>query len=517
MSSRHFLVGFVKSVLTYRHAFIPSPAKTMEIGRDARLPSSFDYAFGVSAPKDVDTAFNIRRWSIARERLQAWTDREPCRPEPRLLAGLLKLWTAPGAQVRPGRLDSLIDRSTSRAGIRDLEHVVRDFPKWPQARMWLALAQLRRTDLAAARRELNALSATQPRWSTVFLLRSELARVDILYGRALKELDRAEMLDPRNSWVHAFRARVLFTTGAGAAGLKAMNRAIRLSPKEGWLYAWRADSRRKLGDLPGAAADLAAARRLEPGYDRIYLWSGKVLRAMGRTREAEAVLSEGIKLVPYFEKAYAERARARLELGLVDGALRDIEKAASTNHRHNSFWSWTAPISPLDDERRAVLKKLHAHATRFPRSARAWAWLGEALTQGGFFAEGLIALDRALRLEPGRPWLRTWRGEALLRLGRLTEAEHELNRALRADPLDGRAHAFRGRVFFLRGKPAEAVADLERAASDSMVEYSWIYSWRAEAKHAIGDHSGAGRDAQTAATLEPDCIELFSLRSLAKK
>lgn len=513
MSSRAFLRGFVKSVLVHRHAFVSSPARTADLGLAARLPPSFDEMFGDSVPKDVDEAFKARRWSSAHSRLRAWSSREPHRPEPRLLSALLDLWPSPGTDVRPDRLEGLIDRYASLDGVRALERLVQDFPEWSPARLWLALACLRRTDLPAAWRELDALCSARPRWSVPFLVRSELGRVDIVYGRALEDLARAEALDPGNAWVHAFRARVLFQSAPGPEAMKAMDRAVALSPEEGWIRAWRADARRKLGDLRGAAADLRAARRREPSYDRIYLWEGKVLRALGRAREAEKVLTAGLKVVPYFEKAYAERARARFTLGRIDAALRDLEEAVRTNHRHNSFWNWTAPIVlPLDAERKAVLDALAAHAKKSPRSARAWAWLGEALTQAGFFEEGLIALDAALALDPTRPWLRSWRGEALMRLGRLPEAERELDQAVRLDPHDGRARAFRGRVRFLRGKPAEAAADLEKAAADSMVEYSWVYHWRAEAKEAAGDRAGARADAETAAALEPRRPEFAALR-----
>lgn len=481
MSDELFLAGFVKSVLVHRHAFVASPAQTLAIGKSARLPNSFDEAYGSS------------------------------KAEAALAAAVKRLWLAPGASARAGVLEGLIDRFAAPAGIRALEKVVRDFPEFPALRVWPALAHLRRTDLSAAWRELDALVAARPDWAWALLVRSELARVDIVYDRALKDLDRAELLEPENAWVHAFRARVLFQKCPGPAAIAAMNRAVSLAPKAGWLRAWRADSRRKLGDLKGAAADLAAAVKLEPGYDRIYLWQGKVLRAQGKPREAERALTRGLKVCPHFEKAFAERARARLELGEVDAALQDLEAAVRINHRHNSFFNWTAPIVPLDEERHRTLTALSRHAEKNPRSARAWAWLGEALTQAGLFAEGLIALDQAAALDPKRPWLHTWRGEALLRLGRQPDAELELDRALRADPRDGRALAFRGRARFLAGKAADAVEDLEKAVADSMVEYSWAYHWRAEAKRAAGDLSGARLDAETASALEPRRPEFSAL------
>ena len=461
MSGRLLLAGFAKSVLVHRHAFVPSPARTIEIGRTADMPASFDEAL------DAPVADAVRA-----------------------------LWAAPGAaRRRRDRLESLVERYAAPACLRALERA--------GSPLWLALARLRRVDLKGAWATLDALCAARPDWSWPFLIRSELGRVDILYHKALRDLDAAERLDPENAWIHAFRARVLFQASPGPRALAAMDRAVELAPGAGWLRAWRADSRRKLGDLKGAEADLAFALKREPAYDRAYLWAGKVLRARGKAAEAERVLTRGLKVCPHFEKAFAERARARLSLGRVDAALADIESAARLNHRHNSLWNWTATIEPLDDEKVRTVGLLARHAERSRRSARAWAWLGEALTQSGRFEQGLEALDRALALDSRRPWLRTWRGEALLRLGRLPEAERELDLAVRADPADGRARAFRGRVRFLRGRFAGAVSDLELAARDSMVEYSWIYHWRAEAKRAAGDRDGAVSDARTAAALDP--------------
>lgn len=463
MKDRPLLAGFAKSVLVHRHAFIPSVARTLDIGRGADMPASFDEAF--AAP----------------------------------VAGAIRaLWSR--SATRPGRLEALVDRYSAPEGVRMLERLAK---KEPAARLWLALAYMRKVDLPAAWRTLDALCAERPDWSWPFLVRSELARVDIEFDRSLRDLDAAERLDPANAWIHAFRARVLFQNSPGPEALAAMDRAAALAPSAGWLRAWRADSRRKLGDLAGAEADLAFALKKEPSYDRAWLWLGKVLRARGKNREAEKALTMGLKVCPHFEKAMAERARARLALGRVDAALKDLEAASALNHRHNSLWNWTAELEPLDDGKRATVAALGRHADARPRSARAWAWLGEALTQAGSPAEGLAALDHAASLAPERPRLRTWRGEALLRLGRLPEAEKELDLAVRADPCDGRARAFRGRVRFLRKSFSKAVADLELAASDSMVEYSWIYHWRAQAKRAAGDLRGAKADAGTAAALEP--------------
>ncbi len=118
MSARLLLAGFAKSVLVHRHAFVPSPTAALEIGRTAGFPDSFREAFGAGAPKRADAAIAAGRWSAALKELDAWARREPGRAEPRVIAGVILLWAAPGAKVRPGRLDGMIDRYAAPAGIR---------------------------------------------------------------------------------------------------------------------------------------------------------------------------------------------------------------------------------------------------------------------------------------------------------------------------------------------------------------------------------------------------------------
>ncbi|NNN04470.1 MAG: tetratricopeptide repeat protein [Elusimicrobia bacterium] len=509
MSSRALLAGFAKSVIVGRHAFVPSRARTVEIGRTADFPTSFDESFGLPAPRSVDAAISAGRWPAALRALGAWARREPGRAEPHVISGVILLWAAPGAGTRPGALEGMIDRYAAPAGLRALRNAVRACPRWTPARLWSALALLRRTDLPAAWSELDELVARRRDWVWPALVRSELARVDILYAKSLRDLDAAERLEPGNAWVHAFRARVLFQSDPGPAALTAIDRAVKLAPRTGWIRAWRADARRKSGDMAGAEADLNAALALEPAYDRIYLWLGKVLLARGKAREAERALTRGLRVCPHFEKAFAARARARFELGQVDAALSDLEAAARINHRHNSLRNWTAQIEPLDEEKVLTIERLARHAAASPRGARAWAWLGEALTQSGCFEQGLAALDYALTLRPRHAWARAWKGEALMRLGRPAQAERELDAALRLDPFYGRANAFRGRVRFLRGRAEGAARDLERSVSDSMIEYSWLYLWRAQAYAACGNVRKSREDERTAAALDP------SLRGVA--
>jgi tetratricopeptide (TPR) repeat protein len=138
-----------------------------------------------------------------------------------------------------------------------------------------------------------------------------------------------------------------------------------------------------------------------------------------------------------------------------------------------------------------------------PRSAWALAWRGESRIQAGDPAGGLGDVDRALKRNPRLAWALAWRGEALIRLGRLSEAEAALEKSLRLDPGYGRAYAWRGRLRQLQGRHEAAVRDFEKAVGDALIEYSWLYFWKAEAEAALGWTAKALGDARTAASLEP--------------
>ncbi|MBI3554099.1 MAG: tetratricopeptide repeat protein [Elusimicrobia bacterium] len=497
------LLGFAKTTLVHRHAFIPSPSQTREIGCGARLPRSFWPAVsealawsGEAQRESVEAAIGAGKWPLAAKRLE----REPSL---RVLRAVILLFGAkPGGE---SLFDGFIERYAARAGCAELEALAAEHPEhWP-AWVWLGLAQLRRCEFAAAKGSFDRLVKLRPDWAWAYLLRSEWGRVDIEFGPALRDLDRAARLEPANAWVYALRSRVRFQKEPGPDGIKDLDEAVRLDAGAGWMRAWRGDARRKLGNAKGAVEDLLAAKRLEPEYDRTYLWLGKVLQSLGLHERALASLDEAVSRCPYFEKAFSQRSQVLRRLGRCAEAIKDLNEAVRVNHRHNWLGSWTAETYPLRPEHFESLETLRAFCARAPRSAWGLAWLGESKVQAGDLLGGLADLDAALRSpsSPCRAWAYAWRGEAQLRRGSLERAAADLDRALRLDPSYGRAYAWRGRLNQLEGRHKAAAADLSRAVGDSLVEYSWLYHWRALSYAGLKDWRRAASDARAAVSLEP--------------
>ncbi len=264
------MAGFAKSVLVHRHAYFPHPGAVLDIGRDARLPASFDDAFELEAPRAAAGA--------------------PDRWEPLVVEGVLRLWDSLPTSNPPSLLDRIVDRDAAAQGIATLARVVERFPDQPAPKLWLGLACLRWMDWRRALAVLDALCLQRRDWSWSFIVRMELDRVNIRYADALKDGAHAARLDPGNAWIPAFQARVLFQKERSARGLPYMDRALAFRGRirflrgqaarsirdlekavsdarieYSWLYHWKSESRARTGDLRGALVDAKSAVQLEPG------------------------------------------------------------------------------------------------------------------------------------------------------------------------------------------------------------------------------------------------------------
>ena len=220
------LYGFAKTTLVHRHAFIPSPRHTREIGCGARMPASFGTCVSATlefSDKAVSRAIGRGDWGAAKKLLAG-----NGRPGARVLLAVLELFgEAPkGAPLFEG----MIERYAGRAGAAALAKAAEDFPDFWPAKVWLGLALLRRCEFPKAKRVFDSLVAARPDWPWAYLLRSEWGRVAIEFDAALADLDRAARLEPGDAWVYALRSRVRFQKNPSLGGLEDLDRAIALDP-----------------------------------------------------------------------------------------------------------------------------------------------------------------------------------------------------------------------------------------------------------------------------------------------
>lgn len=95
------------------------------------------------------------------------------------------------------------------------------------------------------------------------------------------------------------------------------------------------------------------------------------------------------------------------------------------------------------------------------------------------------------------------RGATQLRLGAYDAALADFERAAAVQPGMGEAAANRGVVAIAQGRFAESVSDLSRGLSLGVEQEEKAYYYRAVAREALRDYSGAYSDYRRAASLNP--------------
>ncbi|MBI5245462.1 MAG: tetratricopeptide repeat protein [Elusimicrobia bacterium] len=296
-------------------------------------------------------------------------------------------------------------------------------------------------------------------------------------------------------------------------------RAVELGGDYAPAYLCRGEARLRNGD-PQAGLDALQALNLDPKSGDAYRVLGMLDFEAGRhaaaVRSFDQALSKS-KLKPdEVSNVYYYRARAKLKLGDLDGALKDTERGMAVlvgiqgNYFDWSFYSLRAEIrrkqgktSEADADERKVLHLLEDRMRSRPREAsellRLKAESHSLLRDFNAAANDYAAL---ISKSTGDAAAQADRADALINAERLTEAEEELGRALLTEPGGPRALKLRGYVRVRLDRNADAVEDLD-AAIEARPKDGVAYSYRAVAKLNLEDYEGGLSDILQAQELSP--------------
>lgn len=187
-------------------------------------------------------------------------------------------------------------------------------------------------------------------------------------GRAISDLNHAIQLNAESNQAFYERAVLLDATGDWKAAERDYDRVIALGRKVSGAYVNRGLIKAKhYKDMDAALADFNAAAEADPNYALAYLNRGLILRGQGKLAEAEADYTKAIELEPWntiflryrgsfyqsnyqLEQAEADfgqatiqepnrgenwylRGKVREQMGNIEGARSDYERAGSLNFR----------------------------------------------------------------------------------------------------------------------------------------------------------------------------------------
>jgi Flp pilus assembly protein TadD len=191
--------------------------------------------------------------------------------------------------------------------------------------------------------------------------------------------------------------------------------------------------------------------------------------AAGHTQEALTTLRRAVKMAPQDERNYLDLALLCQKSGapgvaveFLDAGLRRLPRSARLYATRGVLWAQLGELdkAEVDFERAGFLE---------PDEAYASAGLSTLFTETGR-AEGAAALLRKkLAQAPDDPTLNCVLADALIREGiqpdqpGFSEARQALLRATRARPNFARAHATLGKLYLRENKTADAIRELELA------------------------------------------------------
>jgi len=203
-------------------------------------------------------------------------------------------------------------------------------------------------------------------------------------------------------------------------------------------------------------------RVAKPGFDARFLL-GAVLIRLDRAPEALPELEAALRLRPEHLDARKLLASEYLRLGrhaaaisLMRAHLRDEECYLLYLQAHHDR-------GELEDLT-AALRLARTAAARYPRSARAHAYLGYALGESGHFAQARTHLERSFTLDPEDPLAPVLLAAVLLTQGDRAGALEGFTAAAARWPEFAEARLGRGRALAALERLEEAATELELAA-----------------------------------------------------
>ncbi|GAB4481575.1 MAG: hypothetical protein Kow00124_29490 [Anaerolineae bacterium] len=305
----------------------------------------------------------------------------------------------------------------------------------PEVALYLALAQHRTGDLAAAELTLKDALASSPDMPDLYLLYGQTLSDMGLFTDALAALDRAFELEPGLSEGYVLRGHVLYMTDQPEQALDDLERALDLNPDDSTALLERASIYTETGRYEEAIADYNALSALGPDRVDYYLQRARLYAKMGENEQALDELRRGDDLIgsrSYYDEEQAFqisllRAQLLTEMGRYEEALDEYAAMSSV--------SVDAQLGPglvywaMGDAQRADEAWDAAFLAGSPGRADALNTLAWELALRGYYEPALPYADEAVTLAPGNEHIIHTRGYIYLGLGEYAEALADLQQA----------------------------------------------------------------------------------------
>ena len=266
-------------------------------------------------------------------------------------------------------------------------------------------------------------------------------------------------------WIHQTRhmsrywgdPKLLFQTGVEAGGsyanigydwlafhslergnpheaLEFVQKGIEQNPRSKGFYIHMADAYDQIGNVEAAESACRVLMELDPANPWPYNKLAIIYLAKGAASQALEFTEQAIRLDPSFGEAYGNQARALWKLGERVRALSIMERAIALEPREAEYRILYGDYLMDAGQSCKAAVSYQASISLIPASSQVYTRMARAYVVCGKVGEALQAHEKAIRANPGDPYLYFNYGVTLGNLGRFSEAKIQWSKALEIDP-----------------------------------------------------------------------------------
>lgn len=288
--------------------------------------------------------------------------------------------------------------------------------------------------LPAAKAELDRAARIAPGNSDVFL---DLARYQAgtrNIADAGRSADRAIALNPNNSEAVLLKGGLVRATQGVAAALPFYDRALAIDSNSIEALLERAATLGELKRTDAAQADLKKVLGLSPGYPiALYMQAVFAARA-GKLADAQALLGQTKGMLDTYAPAQSLKAELALQQGNFGVAFDTLNKLVAAQPDNVSARRALAGVQLQRGDPQGALATLKPLDALPNLDAGTLAMLGSAHAQSGDFTVAQGYYERAAKLAPASPQIRTQLAMTRLAQGDAKGAVAGLEQVLKTDP-----------------------------------------------------------------------------------
>ena len=241
--------------------------------------------------------------------------------------------------------------------------------------------------------------------------------------------------------------------------IKQFTKAIELDPKFSAAYFYRGVAEFKLGHYEIAIKDFNKVNELDSTVRVVHAYKGFAYRQLGENEKSLTAFSTYMNSQENLSALdYNLIGKAKMEVGDVDGAIKDFEAALAKNNGESQHYYLYLALYGNKNFRQA-LAQINLAIEENKDFYGYYLNRGNTELMLGDFDNALTDYDYALFLEPSVPDSYFLRGRALDTLNRHDLAIIDFTRAIDLNPQDGTYYSKRGNARFASGNREAACLD----------------------------------------------------------